>query len=353
MAGKDYYKILGIEKNASKEDIKKAFRKLAHKYHPDKGGDEARFKEVNEAYTVLSNDKKRAEYDTYGQTFDGGGFGGGQGFGGFDFSGFSGGQGVEFDLGDIFENFFTGGGQKVRRGSDISVDIQIPFEEAAFGTERKIIINKHSACDTCNGSGAEPGTKMETCKTCNGKGKVHESRKSILGAFTTVRECSTCHGKGEVPQQACKTCKGEGIVRKQEEINVKIPAGIDNGEMIRMSGKGEAVPSGIAGDLYVRIHVEPHPKFRRDGANLHLDLNIKMSDALLGTEYKIETLDGPVTLKIPAGVSYGEILRLRGKGIQTPQGKRGDLLVKIIIKTPEKLSRKAKKLIEDLKEEGL
>lgn len=354
MASKDYYKILGVEKSATKEDIKKAFRKLAHKYHPDKGGDESRFKEVSEAYSILSNDKKRAEYDTYGQTFDrGSGFsGGGQGFQGFDFSNFTGGQGVEFDLGDIFDNFFTGGG-KTKRGSDISVDIQISFKEAAFGVERKIIINKNSTCASCGGSGAEIKSGFETCSVCNGKGKIHEARKSILGSFTTVRECSKCHGKGQIPKEICKQCKGEGIERRQEEIIVRIPAGIDNGEMIRLSGLGEAVAGGVGGDLYVRIHVEAHPQFKRDGANLYLDLNVKLSDALLGAEYKIETLDGNITLKIPKGISYGEVLRLREKGIKRPQGRRGDLLVRVVIKTPENLSKKAQNLIEELKQEGI
>jgi molecular chaperone DnaJ len=352
MAGKDYYKILGVEKGASKEDIKKAFRKLAHKYHPDKGGDEAKFKEINEAYQVLADEKKRAEYDTYGETFSGS-----AGAQGWDFSNFSRGGGVEFDfgdLGDVFETFFGGqGGGRGRRGSDISVDIQIPFAESVFGTERRVIITKNSVCSLCNGSGAESGSSMETCKTCNGKGKIHEARRSFLGSFTSVRECSTCHGRGQTPKNKCKGCGGHGILRKEEEIHIKIPSGIENGEMIRLSGKGEAVSGGVSGDLYIRVHVESHPTFKRDGTNLLMDLNIKLSDALLGAEYKIETLDGVVLLKIPAGISYGEILRLRDKGVQIKSGKRGDLLVRVIIKTPEKLSRRAQKLIEDLKKEGI
>lgn len=356
---KDYYEILEINKNASKEEVKKAFRKLAHKYHPDKGGDEKKFKEINEAYGVLSNDKKRAEYDTYGRTFAGAGSSGGFSSGDWDFSDFAkgfGGQGagVEFDLGDIFENIFTGGkGQRVARGGDISVDIQLSFQEAVFGAERKIILTKNSSCSLCKGSGAQPKTSFVSCSSCNGKGKVHDTRRSILGSFTTVRECDKCRGRGEIPKESCETCHGSGVLRRPEEIIIKIPAGIENGEMIRLSGLGEAVPRGVSGDLYIRVHVETHPYLRKDGNNLRMDLNVKLSDALLGADYSVEILDGLVKLKIPAGVSSGEILRLKDKGIKTQDSKTGDLLIRVIVKTPEKLSRKAKKLIEDLKNEGV
>ena len=351
---KDYYKVLGIDKKATKDDIKKAFRKLAHKHHPDKGGDESKFKEVNEAYSVLSDDKRRQEYDTYGQTFSGQGFGGGQGFSGWDFSNF--GQGVEFDLGDIFDNIFTGGaqsGQKANRGSDISVDIQIPFQDSIFGARRSIIITKHSPCKDCSGSGAKTGTDFESCTTCNGKGKVHDTKKSFFGTFTTVKDCASCRGRGQTPKNKCKLCSGQGIIKGQEEINLQIPPGIENGEMIRLAGRGEAIPGGVSGDLYARIHVEPHETFHREGNNITMDLNVKLSDALLGAEYTITTLDGDIKLKIPNGVSYGEVLRLRDKGVPMNGNKRGDLLVRVIIKTPTKLSRRAKKLIEDLNKEGI
>ncbi len=358
---KDYYNILGVDKKASKDEIKKAFRKLAHKYHPDKsGGDEVKFKEVNEAYQVLSNDKKRAEYDMYGNVFQGGGGPGAGGFqgnwGDFDFSNFTGGQGVEFDLGDIFGDFFTGGqsaGRRTRRGRDISVDIQITFAESVFGIERKLLINKISQCDSCSGSGAEPGTKTKTCDTCNGSGKIHETRRSFIGAFNTVRECDKCHGTGQIPEKPCKTCSGAGVLKKNEEIKVKIPAGIQNGEMIRMTGKGEAIPGGVAGDLYIKIHVESHSIFRREGNDIIMNLNVKLSDALLGSNYEVETLDGKIDLKIPPGVNFGEILRVKNKGVVISDNRRGDLLVKIIINTPKKLSRTAKKLIEDLRREGM
>ena len=355
---KDYYKVLGIDKKASTEEIKKAFRKLAHKYHPDKsGGDEAKFKEVNEAYQVLSNDKKRSEYDMYGNVFNGGGPGGfsGNKSNGFDFSGFADGAGFEFDLGDIFGDIFSGGGRgnQTRRGRDISVDIQISFQESVFGTERKILINKVGQCEDCKGSGAGINSKTKKCAACGGKGKIHEVRRSFMGSFSTVKECSTCFGKGEVPETPCKKCSGEGVIKKNEEISVKIPTGIQNGEMIRMTSKGEAVPGGIAGDLYIKIHVDKHPVFRREGNDLLMNLNVKLSDALLGAEYKVETLDGNITVKIPEGISFGETLRVKEKGIPAGVGRRGDLLVKVVINIPKKLSRATKKLIEELRREGM
>ncbi len=370
---KNYYDILGVSKSANKEDIKKAFRKLAHQYHPDKGsGNADKFKEVSEAYSVLGDDKKRAEYDTYGQTFAGGGPGGaaGQGFGGFDFSGFGsgfgGGQGgfdfsqngFEFDLGDIFGDFFGGGGSgggrgRAKRGRDISIDIELPFAEAIFGTERKILLNKTAICNECNGSGAKPGTEMRTCSICNGKGKVHETKRSFMGTFSTVRQCSECNGKGKVPKEKCPTCRGQGVLRKEQEISVSIPAGIDDGEMIRLSGAGEAVSSGTPGDLYIKVHVKRHPIFKKEGVNLTTDLSLKLSSALLGEEYTLQTLDGEIKVKIPEGVSHGEVLRVKGKGVPYEKGRRGDLLIRLSIKLPNKLSKDAKKLVEELKKEGI
>ena len=352
---KNYYDILGVDKKASKEEIKKAFRKLAHKYHPDKkGGDEVKFKEVNEAYQVLSDDKKRSEYDAYGQAFGGGqgGFAGAQGFGGFSANDFA---GMEFDVGDIFNEFFGGGrsaGAQTRRGRDISIDVQIPFEDAVFGTDRKIVITKPSACSGCGGSGAESGTNMVVCSGCNGQGKIHESKRSILGTFTTQRLCDICFGSGKVPEKKCKTCRGLGVTNGQYEASVKIPAGIEDGEMIRLAGQGEAVQAGIPGDLYIKVRVAPHKTFVRQGSDLVMDLDVKLSDALLGAEYSVDTLDGSIKLKIPAGTSIGEILRVRGKGVPVGNS-RGDLLIKLNILLPKKLSRKAKKVIEQLREEGI
>jgi molecular chaperone DnaJ len=356
---KNYYEALGVDKSASKDDIKKAFRKLAHQYHPDKqGGNADKFKEVSEAYSVLSDDSKRTQYDTYGRTFDGNGAGGpGGGFGGFDFSGFANGQGFEdFDLGDIFGSFFGGGargGTRQKRGSDIQVDIDVSFKESVFGVDRKISLTKTSTCDQCDGNGAEPGTELKTCHTCNGKGKIHENKSSFLGTFTTVRPCTTCNGSGKVPTEKCKKCSGQGVLRKQEEINANIPAGINDGEMIRYSGAGEAVAGGVAGDLYIRVHVKKHPIFTKEGSHLVTDLTIKLSTALLGGEYALETLDGPITLKIPAGITFGEVLRVKGKGVPTERNKRGDILVRVQIEMPHKLSKSAAKLVEELKNEGL
>jgi molecular chaperone DnaJ len=356
---KNYYEILGVDKKASKDEIKKAYRKLAHKYHPDKsGGDEVKFKEASEAYSILSNEKKRAEYDAYGRTFAGAGSGGGaQGFGGYDFSGFQnagGAQGFEFDLGDIFSDFFGGRrGAQRRRGSDISIDIQISFKDAVFGTERTVNITKKNVCDRCDGKGGEPSTKMKTCSTCEGSGQIHESRQSPFGTFTNVVVCSECRGRGEVPEVKCEKCKGEGIVRESQGIRVAIPAGISNGEMIRLTGGGEAIAGGDPGDLYVKIHVEAHPKFRKEGAQLLMDLPVKISDALLGAKYSIETLDGEIDLKIPVGTKHGDILRVKGRGVPVNSSRRGDLLIKAKLEIPAKLSRKARKLVEELREEGI
>ena len=341
---KDYYEILGITKEASQDEIKKAFRKLAHQCHPDKkGGDEAKFKEVNEAYSILSNEQKRSEYDAYGRTFSGAGggqangFSGQGGFGGFDFSQFTqGGQGFEgFDFGDIFGEMFGGGRrERNKRGRDISIDIELTFEESVFGTTRKVLLAKTSICSHCKGEGGEPGTEMYTCKTCNGNGKIREIKRTILGSIATERVCETCRGRGKTPKDRCKECKGLGILKKQQEIEIQVPSGIDNGEMIRMTGAGEAMIGGTSGDLYVKIHVKRHPVFRKESNHLLMDLNIKLSDALLGVAQSIKTLDGDITVTIPEQISFGEILRVRGKGVPYGKKERGDLLIKVNIELP-------------------
>src|SRR3989338_8418584 len=243
---KDYYQVLGVTKSASEDDIKKAFRTLAHKYHPDKkGGDEKKFKEVSEAYAILSDKKRRAEYDTYGRTFAGGGGPqGGPGFQGFDFSNFQGfqgfsGQGQAFELGvgDVFGEFFGGSGGRARRGRDISIDLELPFKESVFGTERRVLIAKMATCAVCEGTGAAKGSKVIQCTTCNGKGSIRETRNSFFGTFTSNRTCPQCQGKSEVPEHPCSTCRGEGVAKREEEIRVVIPAGISDGEMIRMPGR--------------------------------------------------------------------------------------------------------------------
>lgn len=363
---KDYYKILGVDKKASKDEIKKAFRKLAHEYHPDKkGGSEAKFKELNEAYGVLSDDQKRAQYDTYGQTFghstssgQAGGFSGFGGASGFDFSGFGGaGQGFEgFDFGDLFGDFFGGGGggrSRQRRGRDISVDIEISFSESIFGVDKKFSLSKDSTCNFCRGSGAKSSTDLTTCEICGGKGKVQETRRSFIGVFNTVQTCGNCHGKGKVPKEKCGHCRGAGILKQEQEINVKIPAGINDGEAVRLSHSGEAISSGPAGDLYIKVHVKSHSFIMREGSNLLADLNVKLSDALLGAEYQVSTLDGNLSVKIPEGITHGEILRVRGKGVPFGGNKRGDLLLNVKIILPAKLSKAARKAIEELRREGI
>lgn len=355
---KDYYQILGLQKGASKDEVKKAFRKLAGQYHPDKKtGNEEKYKEITEAYAVLGDDKRKAEYDSYGHAFNGAQ--GQGGFGGFNWADFAGqggfgGQGFEFDISDIFENFGFGGNraQKAARGRDISIEINLNFKEAVFGVTRKVLITKNSLCATCKGSGGKPDVGTTTCSTCGGNGKVRETRQSVMGSFTTVRECNICNGKGQIPKEKCSHCAGAGIVRSQEEIEIKVPAGIENGEVIRMTGRGEAMPNGQPGDLYIKIHVEGHQTIKRDGATLFTTLPVKLTDAMLGSDYSVETLDGPVQIKVPAGITHGELLRIKEKGVPTERG-RGDFMVKINIELPKKLSRKAQKLIEELREEGI
>jgi len=349
---KDYYQILGLQKGASKDEVKKAFRKKAAEHHPDKKtGNEEKYKEVTEAYSVLGDEKKKAEYDTYGQSFNGAG-GGGNPFGG---GGNPFGQGgMEFDMNDIFSQFGFGGGggQQKQRGRDISIDINLKFEEAVFGVTRKVLLTKNNTCNTCNGNGAKPGTSLDSCGTCNGQGKVREQRQSIMGSFTTVRECNTCYGSGKIPKERCGTCAGAGVAKTEEEIGIKIPAGIQNGEVIRMTGRGEAIPHGQAGDLYIKIHADHHKTIKRDGTTLSTILPIKLTDALLGATYSVETLDGSVDIKIPAGVTHGEMMRIKAKGVPSDRG-RGDFMVKVSVETPKKLSKKARKLVEELQSEGI
>lgn len=363
MATKDYYNVLGVDKSASKDEIKKAFYKLAAKYHPDKkGGDEAKFKEINEAYQTLSDEKKRKEYDTYGQTFNGqgpmGGQGGFGGFGGFNQGDFDGMQFDFGDLGDIFGDMFGGGfggSSRQKRGRDISLEIDVPFTEAIFGTERNVLLSKVSTCKTCTGTGAKLGTKKKTCTTCNGQGKVHDVKKTFMGNFQTVRVCDHCHGTGQVPEEKCHDCKGNGVVNNREEVNIAIPAGISNGEMIRMTGMGEAISGGVSGDLYVKINVTAHKLWKREGNDLVTTHEIKLTDALLGVKHTVEGLDGKIDIDVPAGAENGEILRVKGRGVPHvhEKGRRGDVLVKLKIHMPKKLSKKAMALVEGLQEEGL
>jgi molecular chaperone DnaJ len=349
---KDYYKILGVERGASKDEIKKAYRTQAHKHHPDKsGGDEARFKEVNEAYQVLSDETKRAQYDRFGEVPSGGMPGGDGGFGG----GWSGGD-VNFDFGDIFEGVFggatRGGGRSTRRGNDIAVDVELSFHESVFGVERHVTLNKMNACKKCSGSGSEENSGRKKCDKCQGSGTIKQIQRTFLGTFQQLAECDVCRGTGEVPEKPCRDCRGTGVSKSQSEIVLKVPAGIDDGESLRMSGAGEAVAHGVPGDLYIKVHVHPHKTFRRDGINILMDLDVSFTEAALGGEREVEMLDGKIKVKIPQGIDSHEILRIRGKGV--PHGSsRGDLLIKILVRTPKKLSRKAKELWDELNKEGI
>lgn len=368
MSQKDYYKVLGVEKKSSKDEIKKAFYKLAAKYHPDKKtGDEAKFKEINEAYQVLSNDQKRKEYDTYGQTFSGAGNSGGQGPFGGGFGGFNQGQGFENinidfeDLGDIFGDIFGGGfggfgrQEKPKRGRDMSLEMDISFEESIFGVERNILISKVSKCKTCHGTGAKPNTEMITCTKCNGKGKFQDIKRSIFGAMQTVRTCDLCHGSGKIPKEKCETCHGEGVLTSKEDIKISVPSGINNGEVLRMTGMGEAVKDGQSGDLYIKILVKPHKLWKRENNDLIVIQDVKLTDALLGAKYSLDGVDGKLEFEIPKGASTNDVLRIKGRGVPSMQNKnsRGDVLIKLNILIPKKLSKKSEKLIEELRNEGL
>lgn len=346
----DYYEILGVSKSASKGDIKKAFHKMAHQYHPDKnGGDDKKFKEVNEAYQTLSDEKKRAQYDQFGS--EGPQMGGG-GYGGFDPSGFDF-SGGGFDMGDIFGDIFGGGRQqRVRRGADLQTSISLTFKESIFGVEKEIRVTKPSTCTTCKGDGAEPGTKLETCDNCDGKGSVRTVQRTILGSIATNQTCSKCHGKGKIPKTPCKKCRGDGVVTEARTIKVNVPSGINNGETLRLTGMGEAISGGQPGDLYVHISVTSHKTIARQGGDLVSNHSIKLTDALLGAEHSIETLDGEMKFTIPQGTKVGDTITLKNHGV--PHGsRRGNFVIRLVINLPEKLSKKSKELIEELKKEGI
>ncbi|MBI3421040.1 MAG: molecular chaperone DnaJ [Candidatus Sungbacteria bacterium] len=365
---KDYYQVLGIPRNATKEDIKKAYRKLAHQYHPDKGGDERRFKEINEAYHVLADDTKRAQYDQFGSSFDNNGRGdpasGFQWPGGFrfDFGEQGAGFNNEFDFSDIFEDFLGMGGgvgnrarTRERRGKDIKIDMEISFEESIMGGKKEVEASKLSRCSRCNGSGGEPGSNLKPCTTCQGKGNIQKTQRTFLGSFTQVSTCPECLGVGKRPEVYCTQCRGRGVEQKTERLEVFIPKGIRDGEALKITGKGEAsLVGGVAGDLYIQLHVTPHATFRRQGDDIIMQLPLKLSQAILGDTVDLKTIDGPIRLKVPEGTQPGNILKVRGKGAYLSSGYgRGDLLIEIKVEIPKKVSRRIKDLIAELKQEGL
>lgn len=358
---KNYYEVLGVDKKADKDSIKKAFYKLAAKHHPDKGGDESKFKEINEAYQVLSDEKKRKEYDMYGETFSGASQGGGSGFGGFggfnpqDFNNMN----IDFDdlgdiFGDIFGSSFGGFGRREKRGRDLSMDIEITFKESVFGTERNVVVNKTSKCKTCSGTGAKDLHNKVSCSKCNGKGKVHEVKRTFMGAMQTVRECDECSGIGQVYKDKCVDCKGQGIKNGRSEININIPAGIENGEMIKIQEEGEAIKGGVSGDMFVKIYIAKDKNWSRSGNDLVTEHKIKLTDALLGFKHSIEGLDGQIDLDVQGGISVGEIIRISGRGVPLSSRRgRGDALIEVKVELPKKLSKESKALIEKLKAEGI
>jgi molecular chaperone DnaJ len=353
LAKRDYYEILGVGKSASADEIKKAFRKKAIELHPDKaGGDEAKFKEVNEAYEVLKDQSKRQRYDQFGHAGVGGsGGGGGNPFGGFG----GGGQEVHFDfgdlgLGDIFGNFFGGGqraGQQQARGRDVEVGVDISFEEAVFGTETNIKLNLEDACDHCKGTTVEPGYELKTCDNCGGSGQVVRAMRTVFGNIQQATPCPKCRGRGKVPEKVCSVCHGKGTRLKAQTVSLKIPAGVDDGATIRLREHGEAVANGPKGDLYVHLRVKAHKQFTREGDLILSEKHVGMVDAALGTEIDVETVDGPVRMKIPAGTQSGADFKLSGHGVPHLKGStRGAHIVTIIVDTPTKLTKHQQELLK-------
>ncbi|MBL7141975.1 molecular chaperone DnaJ [Patescibacteria group bacterium] len=381
MTDKDYYKILGVDKNASDIEIKKAFRRLAQKYHPDKaGGSAEKFREVNEAYQTLSNSGKRRMYDQYGSAFaQAQAQGGFSGFDGFrDWASWaeamkSSGTRIDFEdlglgnLGNLFEDFFGFSRARrepgYRRGRNIEVELSVDFREAIFGTEKKIKLGRYVKCKKCDGGGADPGSKFVICQTCQGQGQVVQSRSTFFGAFQTTTVCPKCRGQRRISEKECQACQGQGRIKKISEIKIKIPAGINQGQSIRISGQGEAGEIGARpGDLYVTVLIRADPEFKRQDNNIFSEQEISISQAVLGDKIEIKTIDSSVKLKIPAGTQSGQEFRLRGKGVPhliirrglvAKTRSRGDQIVKIKIKVPKHLTKKQKKLLEELGEEGL
>ena len=357
----DYYQVLGVSKNASEQEIKKAYRRLAHKYHPDKGGDEKRFKEINEAYQILSDETKKSQYDQFGKNFEnanaGAGFGGFQGANaqGFDFNGGMG------DVGDIFEQFFGGREQSsekndLRKGEDIEIDIQFDLESLLQDQEKEVLLYKMRTCPRCNGTGGEPGSKIKECFSCRGTGRVQQIKRTILGSFTHYTVCPECKGEGTKPEKPCNVCKGEGRIKDDERIKIFIPAGVDTNQVVKIKGKGHAGrKGGEAGDLYARILIKKHSIFLRRGDDIYTKVPISFSQAVLGDKIEIPTLEGKnILLKIPKTTESGKILRISGKGIShyARYGK-GNMFVELEIKIPKSLNSKQKELLKQLKEQGI
>ena len=359
MAKKDYYDVLGIPKNASEQDIKKAYRSMAKKYHPDRNKDnpeaEAKFKEVQEANEVLSDPQKRAAYDQYGHAaFENGGAGAG-GFGGQGFGGFSGSGGFDFeDLGDIFGSFFGGRsrsqGPRVHQGSDLRYNLKLTLEEVAFGTEKEIKYKREGQCKTCHGSGAEPGHHMKTCDKCNGSGSIRLQQRTMFGVQSVIQECDKCHGTGKIPEKECHTCHGTGVEKETVERKVRIPSGVEKGQRLVVRDGGDAGENnGLFGDLYIFIDVKEHPIFKRKGYDIYCKVPISMTTAILGGEVEVPTLEGKRTIKISEGTQSGKELKLRDKGIRTSNG-TGSEIIEIKIETPINLTEKQKRILKEFED---
>ena len=358
---KDYYSILGVSKDATADDLKRAYRKLAKQYHPDaqhteedKKNAEAKFKEINEAYSVLSDENKRAQYDRFGSNFEQAGFGG-SGFGGYsnayDFSGFG---GIDFDLEDILGSVFGGGfgssskkSQGPTRGADIRTNMSLKFEEAAFGVKKEISITRNEKCDSCNGSGAKPGRRIITCDKCGGRGKIQMTQNTIMGAFSTVKTCDKCNGTGKVIETPCEKCSGKGIVRKSRKIEINVPAGIDDGQAISLRGEGDAgKKGGPNGDLYVVMKVAPHKYFKRNGFDISANVRVPFTKMALGGDIKIPTLEGEMEFNIPEGTTTGTKFRVKDQGIPILNGKgRGNLEFTVDVDVPKKLTDKQREIL--------
>lgn len=360
MAKRDYYEVLGLEKNASDDEIKKAYRRLAVKHHPDQGGNEEQFKEVAEAYEILKDEKKRQRYDQFGHAGVGtsassDGYGGQDPFAGF--GGFGQGQSVNFDfgdlgLGDILGSFFGGGrsGSQKPRGQDIEAVIELEFEEAIFGLEKDLHLKLNDTCSHCKGTTAEPGYDLKTCDTCGGTGQVVRAMRTVFGDIQQQMPCKNCKATGKIPEKICSACKGKGTEYKAQSIKLKVPAGIDDGTTIRLREHGQAVANGPKGDLYVHVRVKPHKEFTREGFLILSEHRIDMVGAALGTEVKVNTVDGPVNMKIPAGTQNGTDFKLTGHGVpKLKSSSRGDHIVSIFVDTPTKLSKKQKELLQEFK----
>ena len=360
MSKRDYYEVLGVGKDASPDEVKKAFRRAAIQYHPDKeGGDESKFKEVNEAYEVLKDPSKRQRYDQFGHA----GVGGSAASDGNPFGGFGGnGQNVHFDfgdlgLGDIFESFFGGGqqrgGGRQARGRDVESRVEVTFEDAIFGTEVTLKLNLDDTCEHCKGTTAEPGHELKTCETCKGAGQVVTVNRTIFGNIQQASVCPTCSGSGKVPEKVCSVCHGAGVQHRAQDVTLKIPAGIDDGATIRLREHGEAIANGPKGDLYVNIRVKPHKKFTREGDLILSEEHISMIDAALGTEIDVETVDGPVRMKVPAGTQSGTDFKLSNHGVPHLRSTtRGAHIVTVIVDTPTKLTKKQQELLQQFGEAG-